>query len=54
MSNFQFGIGTGSGTLLSAFAFINTRDVLKTTLAVIAAVVSFAVSRLLQRWRQRR
>ena len=52
--NLQLGIGTGSGTLLSAFAFINADDVLKTVvLAAIGAVVSFAVSWALQRWRRR-
>ncbi len=49
-NNFQLGMGTGSGTLLSALAFINTHDVLKTIiLAAIGAVVSFAVSWVLQR-----
>ena len=53
-SNLQLGIGTGSGTLLSALAFINTDDVLKTAvLAAIGAVVSFVVSWALQRWRRR-
>ena len=54
-SNLQLGIGTGSGTLLSALAFINSDDVIKTVvLAAIGAVVSFAVSWLLQRWSRRR
>jgi len=48
--NTQLGIGTGGGTLLSAVAFINTDDVLKTVvLAAIGALVSFAVSWALQR-----
>lgn len=52
--NAQLGIGTGGGTLLSAVAFIPTGDVLKTiVLAAIGALVSFAVSWLLQRWRQK-
>ena len=54
-SNLQLGIGTGSGTLLSAFAFINTDDVMKTVvLAAIGAVVSFAVSWVLQRLKRRK
>jgi len=53
-ANAQLGIGTGGGTLLSAVAFIPTGDVLKTiVLAAIGALVSFAVSWLLQRWRQK-
>ncbi len=49
-NNVQLGMGTGSGTLLSALAFINTHDVLKTViLAAIGAVVSFAVSWVLQK-----
>ncbi len=48
-------MGTGSGTLLSAPAFINTHDVLKTViLAAIGAVVSFAVSWMLQRLGRKR
>ncbi len=51
----QLGIGTGSGTLLSALAFIGVSDVAKTiVLAAIGAVVSFAVSWLLQRWLRRK
>lgn len=54
VSSFRLGIGTGSGTLLSAFAFVNTDDILKTTvLATIGAVVSFAVSWVLQRWQRK-
>ncbi len=53
LNNLQLGIGTGSGTLLSALAFISTADVLKTVvLAAIGAVVSFAVSWALQRLRR--
>lgn len=53
--NLQLSIGTGSGTLLSALAFINTDDILKTVvLAAIGAVVSFAVSWALQRWQRRK
>ncbi len=45
----------GGGTLLSAFAFINADDVLKTVvLAAIGAVASFAVSWVLQRWGRKR
>lgn len=52
--NLQLSIGTGSGTLLSALAFINTDNILKTVvLAAIGAVVSFAVSWALQRWQRR-
>jgi len=51
----QLGIGTGSGTLLSALAFIGMDDVTKTVvLAAIGAVVSFAVSWLLQRLLRRK
>jgi len=54
-SNLQLGIGMGGGTLLSAFAFINADDVLKTVvLAAIGAVASFAVSWVLQRWGRKR
>lgn len=54
-SNLRLGIGTGSGTLLSALGFIGSHDVLKTAiLAAIGAVVSFAVSWVLQRWMRRR
>ncbi len=53
-SNLQLGIGTGSGTLLSALGFIGAHDVLKTAiLAAIGATVSFMVSWALQRWRRR-
>ena len=53
-SNLQLGIGMGSGTLLSALAFVHADDVLKTVvLAAIGAVVSFAVSWVLHRWRRR-
>lgn len=54
-NNTQLGMGTGSGTLLSALAFINAGDVLQTiVLAAIGAVVSFMVSWLLQRVVNRR
>ena len=54
LSNLRLGIGTGSGTLLSAFAFVNTDDILKTAvLAAIGAVVSFAISWVLQRWQRK-
>ncbi len=54
-TNQQLGIGTGSGTLLSALAFVDVNDVTKTILlAAIGAVVSFAVSWALQRWCQKR
>ena len=54
-SNLRLGIGTGSGTLLSTLGCIGIHDVLKTAvLAAFGAVVSFAVSWLLQRWRARR
>ena len=53
--NLRLGMGTGSGTLLSALAFIDASDVLKTiVLAAIGAVVSFMVSWLLQRVVSRR
>ncbi len=49
-NNVQLGMGTGSGTLLSVLAFISSHDVLKTVvLAAIGAVVSFAVSWVLQK-----
>lgn len=54
-NNHLLGIGTGSGTLLSALAFIDVNDVAKTILlAVIGAVVSFVVSWVLRRWCQKR
>lgn len=54
-SNLRLGIGTGSGTLLSALGFIGAHDVLKTvTLAAIGALVSFTVTLLLQRWHRKR
>lgn len=54
VSNLRLGIGTGSGTLLSVLGFIGVHDVLKTAvLAAIGAVISFAVSWMLQRWRNR-
>lgn len=52
-NNLQLGIGTGGGMLLSTLGFIGMHDVLKTALlAAIGAVVSFAVSWLLQRWQR--
>lgn len=53
-ANAQIGLGTGGGTLLSAVVFIPTDDLLKTiVLAAIGALVSFAVSWLLQRWQRK-
>jgi len=53
-TNLQLSIGTGSGTLLSVVAHLGVHDMLKTAvLAAIGAVVSFAVSWLLQRLRKR-
>jgi len=49
-TNAQLGIGTGGGTLLSLVAQLGVHDMVKTAvLAAIGAVVSFAVSWLLQR-----
>ncbi len=54
-SNLPLGIGTGGGTLLSVMAQLGVHDALKTAvLAAIGAVVSFAVSWVLQRWSRRR
>lgn len=51
----RLGIGTGGGTLLSVVGQLGLHDVLKTAaLAAIGAVVSFAVSWLLQRLGRRR
>ncbi len=51
----RLGMGTGSGTLLSIIGQLGLHDVLKTAvLAAIGAVVSFAVSWVLQRWGSRR
>ena len=53
--NGQLGVGTGGGTLLSVLAQLGMHDVLKTiVLAAIGAVVSFAVTLVLQRWGRRR
>lgn len=53
--NFRLGIGTGSGTLLSAVSFIGAHDMAKTIiLAAIGAAVSFVVSWLLQQWQRHR
>lgn len=50
MSNLRLSIGTGGGTLLSIIGVIGAQDMLKTVvLAAIGAVVSFAVSWVLQR-----
>ncbi|MFB2118551.1 hypothetical protein [Parapedobacter sp. 2B3] len=47
----RLGAGTGGGTLLSVIGQLGLHDVLKTAvLAAIGALVSFAVSWLLQRW----
>lgn len=54
-TNLQLSIGTGSGTLLSVLGSIGIHDVLQTaTLAAIGAVVSFAVSWVLQRVARKR
>ena len=54
-TNHQLGIGTTGGTLLGIIAQLGMHDVVKTALlAAIGAVVSFAVTWLLQRlWRRR-
>jgi len=50
----QLGVGTGSGTLLSVVAQLGMHDMVKTAvLAAIGAVVSFAVSILLQRLKRK-
>ena len=50
-TNFQLGICTGGGTLLSVLAQLGVHDMLQTAvLAAIGAAVSFAVSWALQRW----
>lgn len=42
-------VGTAAGTLLSIFSNINSEDLIKTAvLAVVGAVVSFAVTLLLK------
>ena len=52
-SSQQLGIGTGGGTLLGIISQLGMHDVLKTAvLAAIGAVVSFAVTLLLQRCRR--
>ena len=54
-TNFQLGVGTSGGTLLSVVAQLGAHDMMKTAaLAAIGAVVSFAVTWVLQRWRRRR
>ncbi len=54
-NNHQLSIGTSSGTLLSIIAQFGLHDVLKTAvLAAIGAVISFAVTWLLQRFTRRR
>jgi len=51
----RLGIGTGGGALFSVIGQLGLHDVLKTAvLAAIGAVVSFAVSWLLQRMRRNR
>ncbi|MFB2117837.1 hypothetical protein [Parapedobacter sp. 2B3] len=53
-SNSHIGVGTGGGTLLSVVGQLGVHDVVKTAvLAAIGAVVSFAVSWVLHRWRRR-
>ncbi|MFV8356834.1 hypothetical protein ACNQGB_11710 [Flavobacterium sp. XS1P32] len=48
-TNISLRIGTASGTLLSVVPNILSEDILKTTiLAVLGAIVSFAVSLLLK------
>ncbi|WP_257670711.1 hypothetical protein [Parapedobacter tibetensis] len=55
MKTLQLSIGTTGGTALSIVGQLGMHDVLKTALlAAIGAVVSFAVSLLLQRWQRRR
>ena len=54
-TNFQLGVGTGGGTLLSVVAQLGVHDMIQTAvLAAIGAVVSFAVTWALQRWFRRR
>jgi len=52
----QVGIGTTGGTLLSIVGQLGVHDMLRTALlAAIGAVVSFAVTWLMQRlWQRRR
>lgn len=51
----RLGIGTTGGTLLSVVGQLGVHDVVRTAvLAAIGAVVSFAVTLLLQRWCRRR
>ena len=53
-NNVQLSIGTGGGTLLSVLAQLGMHDIVKTAvLAAIGAVVSFAVTWVLQRLRAR-
>ncbi|GGC45972.1 hypothetical protein GCM10011386_42800 [Parapedobacter defluvii] len=53
-SNQQLGIGTTGGTLLSVIGQLGVHDMLRTALlAAIGAVVSFAVTLLLQRLRRK-
>jgi hypothetical protein len=48
-TNISLRIGTASGTLLSVVPNILSEDILKTTiLAVVGAIISFAVSLLLK------
>ena len=54
-ANQQLGIGTTGGTLVGIIGQLGMHDVVKTAvLAAIGAVVSFAVTLLLQRFTQRR
>lgn len=53
-SSLQLRIGTGGGTLLSVLAQLGMHDIIRTAvLAAIDAVVSFAVSWVLQRLNKR-
>ena len=53
-TNAQLGIGTGGGTLLSVVSQLGMHDIIRTAvLAAIGAVVSFAVSWVLQRLNKR-
>ncbi len=54
-TNFQLGVGTGGGTLLSLMGQPWLQDMTRTVaLAALGATVSYLVTLLLQRWRRRR